>query len=178
MAVAIPNSSLIACICEGGAETAIMDILLDCNLLVFTREQMLEESVLPRTSVKEFERRYLRRDYDQRLLILRVIDSHREEFKLSKAYQCQVDIINVVTAPEIEMLVIVSKGLYDDFCRSGIKKPSDYCKTILKIKNVKSPKFIKKYFSDSEFLVDSIMKYHRIHKPKHNEASLYDLLLK
>ena len=87
MAVAIPNSSLIACICEGGAETAIMDILLDCNLLVFTREQMLEESVLPRTSVKEFERRYLRRDYDQRLLILRVIDSHREEFKLSKAYQ-------------------------------------------------------------------------------------------
>ena len=27
MTVNIPSSSLIACICEGGAETAIMDIL-------------------------------------------------------------------------------------------------------------------------------------------------------
>lgn len=40
MAVNIPESSLIACICEGGAETAIMDILLNNDLLVFKREQL------------------------------------------------------------------------------------------------------------------------------------------
>ena len=33
MKVNIPESSLIACICEGGAETAIMDILLDNPIL-------------------------------------------------------------------------------------------------------------------------------------------------
>ena len=32
-----------ACICEGFAENAIMDILLDNNLLIFSREEMLEE---------------------------------------------------------------------------------------------------------------------------------------
>ena len=35
-----------ACICEGAAENAIMDILLDEELLVFSREEMLEESVI------------------------------------------------------------------------------------------------------------------------------------
>ena len=41
MTVNIPSSSLIACICEGGAETAIMDILLDNDLLIFKGEQCL-----------------------------------------------------------------------------------------------------------------------------------------
>ncbi len=152
MTVNIPSSSLIACVCEGGAETIIMDILLDNDLLIFNREQMIEKGVLPRTSVKEFERRYLRMAYDQKILILRVIDSRVEEFNLSKAYRCQVEVINIITAPEIEMLMIASKKKYDDYCRSGVKKPSDYCKTVLGIKNVKSPAFIKNYFSDPVFL--------------------------
>lgn len=29
-----------ACICEGAAETAIMDVLLDNNLLIFKREDI------------------------------------------------------------------------------------------------------------------------------------------
>ena len=162
MKVKISESNPIACICEGGAETAIMDILLDNDLLIFKREQLLEESVLPRTSVKEFERRYLRMAFDQKIIILRVIDSRGEEFNLSKAYRCQVEIINVITAPEIEMLIIASQKKYDEYKRSGVKKPSDYCKNVLGIKNVKSPKYIKEY--------------NRVHKQKNNEASLYDLL--
>ena len=45
MKLSIPASSLIACICEGGAETEIMNILLDNDLLIFNREQLIEESV-------------------------------------------------------------------------------------------------------------------------------------
>lgn len=176
MIVSIPSSSLIACICEGGAERVIIDILLDNNLLIFNREQLIEESVLPRTSVKEFEQRYLRRAYDQKIYILRVIDSRREEFNLSKAYRCQVDVINVITAPEIEMLIIASKNKYDEYCKSGIKKPSDYCKIVLGIKNVKSPDFIKRYFENPNFLICSANEYHRVHKQKKNEVSLFDLI--
>ncbi len=178
MTVNIPSTSLIACICEGGAETVIMDILLDNDLLIFKREQLLEESVLPRTSVKEFERRYLRLAFDQRILILRVIDSRGEEFNLSRAYKCQVDIINVITAPEIEMLIIASQKKYEDYCKSGVKKPSDYCKINLGIKNVKSPSFVEEYFADPNFLIESIKEYNRVHKQKNGEASLYDLLKK
>ena len=97
-----------------------MEILLDNNLLIFTRDQLLEEQLLPRTSARDFERRYLRREYDQKLIILRVIDSRAEEFTLRKVYRCQVEVINVITAPEIEILVIVSMGRYDDYCRSQI----------------------------------------------------------
>lgn len=153
-----------------------MDILLDENRLIFNRKQMIEESVLPRTPVREFERRYLGKEYDQKILILRVIDSRVEKFNLSRVYSCQVDVINVITAPEIEMLIIVSKDKYDEYCRSGVKKPSDYCKNVLGIKNVKSPVFIKEYFSDTDFLIDSIKEYHRVHKQKNKEASLYDLI--
>ena len=32
----------IACICEGGAETAIMNMLLDQNKLIFSRDELLE----------------------------------------------------------------------------------------------------------------------------------------
>ena len=32
-----------ACICEGSAEEAIIDILVDNDLLIFNREEMLEK---------------------------------------------------------------------------------------------------------------------------------------
>ena len=35
-----------ACICEGSAEEAIIDILVDNDLLIFKREEMLEECVI------------------------------------------------------------------------------------------------------------------------------------
>ena len=74
------------------------------------------------------------------------------------------------------MLSIVSKDKYEDFCRSGIKKPSEYCKSVLKIKKVKTPEFVKDYFDDPNFLVGSIKKYNKVHKQKNNEVALFDLL--
>ena len=40
-----------ACICEGAAETAIIDILLDYRLLIFSREEMIEEEVMKNPEV-------------------------------------------------------------------------------------------------------------------------------
>lgn len=34
-----------ACICEGAAEAAIMDVLLDNDLLIFQREEMLVQAI-------------------------------------------------------------------------------------------------------------------------------------
>ena len=42
-----------ACICEGSAEKAIMNILLDNDLLIFKREELLEEEVLSCRSAKK-----------------------------------------------------------------------------------------------------------------------------
>ena len=176
MAVNISTSNRIACLCEGGAETVIMEKLLDHDLLVFSREQLIDERVLPRTSAKKFAQRYLKVDYGGKITILRIIDSRSEKFILGKVFKCQVEVINVITAPEIEILVIVSQGKYNEYSRSGEKKPSDYCKNVLRIPNVKSPAFVSDYFSDPSFLVNSIREYHRLHKQKNNEASLFDLI--
>lgn len=50
----------IACICEGGAERAILDLLLDSDKLIFQRKDLIEEDVLRCRSGKEFESRYLK----------------------------------------------------------------------------------------------------------------------
>lgn len=164
MGVNILEDSLVACICEGGAEKVIMNMLLDNDLLIFNRQQLIDEEVLKRISAKEFQKKYLHFAYDKKIIILRIIDSRSEKFPLSEIYRCQVEVINVITAPEIEMLIIINENKYRKFCTSGIQKPSDYCKQVLNMNNVKSPTFIKEYFSNINELVESIREYCRIHK--------------
>lgn len=98
-----------ACICEGSAEEAIIDILVDNDLLIFNREEMLEERVIRCRSAKRFEERYLRKGFDEQISVIRILDSRREEFRLSKAYEQKIDVVNVITAPEIEMLIFMRK---------------------------------------------------------------------
>lgn len=165
----------IACICEGSAEHAIMDILLDNELLIFTRGEMLEEEVIRCREGKKFEIKYLRKDFADKISVIRVLDSRRENFELSKAYEGKVDIINVITAPEIEMLIVFNEDRYNDFKKSK-KKPSDFCKENLKMHEVKSYKFVKTYFSNPAILVAAIKKYHKIANVQKGEYTLLDLL--
>lgn len=165
----------IACICEGSAEAAIIDVLVDNNLLIFTREDMLEENVIRCRSAKTFEERFLRKGFKDQISVIRILDSRREEFRLSKAYEKKVDVINVITAPEIEMLIIHSEGAYERFKRSG-KKPSEFCKADLRMHNVKSYDFVKDYFSNPQTLVNAIKEYRRTANTPKGEYSLSDLL--
>jgi hypothetical protein len=164
-----------ACICEGAAEAAIVDILVDNDLLIFSRNEMLDESVIRCRSAKRFEERYLRKGFDNQISVIRILDSHREEFRLSKAYQHKVDVINVVTAPEIEMLIIHNEGAYEQFKKSG-KKPSDFCKADLRMGNVKSYDFVKTYFGNPETLIRAIKEYHRVANIRKGEYTLFNLL--
>ena len=165
----------IACICEGSAEEAIMDILLDHDLLIFSREDLLEERVLRSRSAKKFEERYLRKGFSAPISVVRVLDSRRENFTLSKAYAHKVDVINVITAPEIEMLIIHKEKAYDKFKRTQ-KKPSEFCKTEFHMTNVKAYAFVRHYFTDAQSLVDAIWAYRRVAKIPPGEYSLADLL--
>lgn len=173
----IKLSTIVACICEGGAETAIIDILVDKELLVFSRKQMIDEDVIRCRGGKEFERRYLRKDYPDKITVLRVLDSHREVFRLSPAYKDKVDVIQVVTSPEIEMLMIIAEGKYNEYCKvSSTVKPSEFCKQLFKNKNIKSQDFVRSYFSDINDLIAAIQEYKRIKTLKSGEIYLADLL--
>lgn len=164
-----------ACICEGNAEEAIIDILVDNGLLIFTREEMLEEKIIRCRSASKFESKYLRKEYNDTISIIRILDSRRENFKLSKAYKHKVDVINIITAPEIEMLIIFKENKYTQFKKSGMK-PSDFCKIELKMTDVKSYDFVKNYFQDADSLVAAIHKYRQVSKIPKGEFTLQDLL--
>lgn len=175
----ISSDNYVACMCEGGAEDAIIKILLDNERLCFSWQQTLDEDrLIRRCNARVFEKRFLRQAYDRKITIVRVIDSKAENFKLKPAYQHQVDkVIDIITAPEIEILVIISEGKYKDFCKHSSKmKPSEYCKQFLKMKNVKKPEFIYKQFDDVEKLIAAIKEYDSLHHKKKDELSLSALL--
>jgi len=165
----------VACICEGSAEQAIVELLLDNNKLTFNSEQLLEEEIIRTRSAKEFEKRYLRKGFDKTITVLRILDSRSESFRLSKAYVDKVSVIDIITAPEIEMLIICSEGKYKEFKKSKMK-PSEFCKIALKFSSVKSYDFVKDYFSDTDKLIKSIHEYRRVSNIKRGEITLSDLL--
>ncbi|MBR1478945.1 MAG: DUF2726 domain-containing protein, partial [Lachnospiraceae bacterium] len=45
---------------------------------------------------KRFEEKYLRKGFLEKISVIRILDSRRENFKLSKAYEHKVDVINVM----------------------------------------------------------------------------------
>ena len=111
--------------------------------------------------VKKFEQQYLRKGFDDKITVLRILDSRNENFKISRAYQHKIDIINIITAPEIEMLIICNENKYEDYKKSK-KKPSSYCKGDLSYKNVKSKTFITEYFEDIDSLINAIKEYKKV----------------
>lgn len=169
-------NKFIAVICEGGVEQAIIDILLDNDLLIFDRSDIIEERTLRCRGGHDFEKRYLGKSFESQISVIRILDSKNENFRISKAYQHKVDVVNVITAPEIEMLIIINEGKYESFKRSHMK-PSEYCKSILKFSDVKSYDFINKYFSETETLVIAIKEYTRKTKRGKGEYMLEDLLI-
>ena len=86
---------------------------------------MLEEEVIRCRDGKRFEEKYLRKGFLEKISVIRILDSRRENY-----------VINVITAPEIEMLIIFNEDKYKEFKKSG-KKPSDFCKEDLKMTSVK-----------------------------------------
>lgn len=143
----------IACICEGNAERAIMDLLLDNHLLIFERGDLIDEEVLKCRKAAEFEEKYLRKGFSEKITVYRILDSYSENFKLSKAYKHKIDVINVITSPEIEMLIICNEGKYNEYKKFANKnaegKPSTYCKSRLGYKDVKKYDFIYEYFFET-----------------------------
>lgn len=173
----IELSQIVACICEGGAETAIIDMLVDNDLLIFTREQMLNEEIIRCRNGKDFEQQYLRKGFEHKITVLRILDSHTEKFRLSPAYEHKVNVVKVVTSPEIEMLLILAEGKYNDYIKkSSFMSPSEFCKIQLKMKGFKSQEFVRNYFSNINMLVETIREYKRVKKLKGEEIYLADLL--
>lgn len=168
----------VACICEGGAERTIIDILINNNKLIFNYEDLLENELIRIRSGEDFQKKYLRKQFSEPITIIRILDSHNENFKISKLYEDKVKVINIVTAPEIELLIIIKENKYKEYSKvKSTQKPSEFCKNVLGYKNVKKENFIREYFYNIDDLIDSIREYKRLSRTNKNEYTLADLLI-
>lgn len=171
-------SPIVACICEGSAEHAIIDILYDNNMLIF--EELLDDKPILIRNAKDFEKAYLNKYFDNKIDIVRILDSRREKFNLSRRYRDKINVYNVITATEIEILIILSEDKHTNFLNEKRKdkqlKPSDYCKRFLKYKDVKTYNFVKDYFEDTDKLLNAIKKYKSVSNIPNGEKTLYDII--
>lgn len=171
------NGETIMCVCEGNFEYEIIEILLDNDLLFFTREDLIEEKPTKIRSASRLQTEYLNRKFEKGLIILRIIDSKSDKFRLSKEYENKVNQVNdVITKPEIEILIIIDKDHYHEYTQKykSRKSPSNYCKRNLRLKKLKSKGFAEDYFQDPSVLVNAISSYNKLSNQK--DLNLYDLL--
>lgn len=175
--------TLNAILCEGAAEQAILEILLENDVLTIKKETLFEEKVFRERSAESFFKKYMRVDLDEKVTIYRILDSKNENFKIKnkikKDFQGKYEVVDIVTSPEIEMLVIISEGRFTDYSKVKSKvKPSEYCKQSLNLRKVKEYNFIRDYFSDVNRLISVIKQYHSLMKVNKDNFSLtlYDLL--
>jgi len=180
---------LIACICEGGTENTYIRMFLENKVLIFDETQLLEEEPVRERSIKNFEKKFMGKSFNKKLVFLRILDSRGEEFKicqLSKVNQKRVaDVVNVYTRPEIEMILICAEDIFEDYHQyvarkkgsSGTSKPSEYCKEVLGLQDCKRPVFLEQYFSDPEKLIRAICRYgQKMGRKSNDEFFLSDLL--
>lgn len=166
---------MIACLYEGSAERAILDILYENNFLSFSKDDLLSGDFIRRVPGSVFCTRYLSFGMkDAHITIMHVQDSRKEKFNIPKAYLKRVaSDIRYITNPEIEILVILAEGKNNDFKKCKLK-PSIYCKEKLHLKDVKNYEHMRTYFADSDKLLKSI----KLHKMYYGGdiKTLYDLL--
>lgn len=161
------NFKYIIISCEGAAELEIMNLLLKNARLLFSQEQII--AVTNYRKAEDIQENYLMRDYDGDVLLLRIIDSRNEKFHFKKPYDEKCKVVNINTVPEIEMLVIIYYGKYDEYSNKyktrNKKKPSDYCKQDLGIKDVKKQGYITNLFNDDvDRLIQVLREYARVTK--------------
>lgn len=175
------ENAQIACICEGSVEVALIDLLLESDKLIFSRDNLISNAPLPPKykKGKAFSEQYLGMNYGKKIHVI-IIQDGDEKFKLTKTYLRKIEepIIYIKTKPEIEMLLIHKLGFFDEYQKvKSNKKPSVFLQEKLKMKqqDLKSTKFIKQTY-DGDSLVDAIELYHR--KAKNKSESMKYILKK
>ena len=170
----------VICICEGAAEQAIIELLLDHNSLVFAPDNLVGREVTRKRKASEIQSSFLNRAYQRRVNILRILDSKKDSFKLPPLYAERFPVHNIYTHPEIEMLLIIAEGQSEKYLQKEKSryKPSAYCAEVLfPGKHIKSCEFIQDYFADINKLHNAIRLYHE-QAGKRGEANLFHLLSK
>ena len=173
--------------CEGPNERAVIEILLDSDKLIFTRDDVLGLRPLHARQIagSAIVKNELNL-YPGCVDVLRIGDTLTDRFQIPAEYADKVRAVRkYCTKPEIEMLLIITEGLEDEFKKVKAGKRKQSAKVFSKEhifygrkRYDNSTQFYYDYFGDRpDELVEAIIRYKKIHGAhKKGEDYLADLL--
>ena len=169
-------------LCEGTNEETILNILLDDNKLVFTRDDMIGRRGYP---IRQIDNPIIKtelKQYGLPVKIYRIGDKQTDEIKIPRELKNIVnkkEIYKYCTKPELEMLIILNENLESKYekVKSSKITPKDFVKINVTYNGKKydqSCDFLRDYFGGKNInnLINSIKKY-KTYKKKHEKDELY-----
>ena len=169
--------------CEGRNEKAIMNLLLDANKLKITRDDLIELTPFNVRQLSNPTIISMLKNYNKEVAILRVGDSQRDKLIIPNELKDIVSpnrIYKYCTLPEIEILLIINEGLYNEFLKSN-DKPKEFAKKHIvynKTKYNQLSEFFVDYYGGKRIhnLIDNLKKYKHLKKHNKNDLYMVDLL--
>lgn len=172
--------------CEGNNELAIVNILLENDLLIYSEDDLLGANAYQarqlKTSAKVKNELNLYTGKD--IAIIRIGDKQSDKITIPKEYKDQItgEIQKYCTKPELEILLIISEGLWSDFQKEkSTIGPKDFAKKNIKLNGRKydnSSNFFKEYYSNCPQKLVNAIKVYKQKNGAHKKGELYlaDLL--
>ena len=170
--------------CEGPNELAIINILLENDLLSIKEDDLLglkpyhARQIYNNSAVKLELNIYPEND----VCILRIGDTLTDKITIPVDYSEKiVKIEKYCTKPELEILLIIAEGLLKEYNKNkSTIQPKEFAKTEISYNGKRydnSTDFYKKYFGErTDLLVKSIREYKHLKRHRKGELFLADLL--
>ena len=174
--------------CEGQNEETILNILLDNDLLIFTRDDLIG---LKPYAIRQLSHPTIKSElkhYGLPVKVYRIGDKQNDKLPIPndlKKIVIKNEIYKFCTKPEFEMLLILNEGLEKEYEKVKNKmSPKSFAKKNIKMNGRKydqSTEFIKLYYGGNNInnLIKNIKKY-KTYKKQHEKDELYlaDILRK
>lgn len=164
--------------CEGKNEEALVNLLIDNNKLILTREDLIGRKPY---NVRQLTHPVIKTEikhYNDEIIVYRIGDKQSDEVKVPldlKGYVSKSRIFKFCTKPELEILLIINEGMLKDYNKSWLT-PKQYALKNIKFNGRKydqSTDFLINYYEKRvNNLVNNISEYKRI-KKKHNKEEHY-----
>lgn len=172
-------------LCEGQNEEALLDILLDNDLLIISRDDLIGRRPYPIRQLSNSVIKTELKHYGQPTIVYRIGDKQNDELIIPRELKSIIlkkQIYKYCTKPELEMLLIINEGLEKNYEKvKGQESPKSFVKKNIKFNGKRydqSCEFLKTYYGGKNVnnLVTSIKKYKKYKKHEKDELYLADLL--
>ena len=149
--------------CEGLNKEVLLNILLDANVLRFTRDDLIGRRVYPVRQLSNPTIKTELKHYGQPVKVYRVGDKQNDKLIIPKDINNIVfnnEIYKFCTKPELEILLILNEGLLKEFEKvKSIESPKSFAKKNIKYNGKKydqSSLFLKNYYGGKNVINLSI----------------------